>query len=108
MDYAGYDYEDLVFPDDNKVAIFEKIKVSIDKDTPVLALFGRLYQWILITGYDENGLSLCPTGTKSRTRLCIRSKKEPTVTIQNVFKRGIKIMESMKKKSFTVIRSNIF
>lgn len=28
------------------------------------------------------------------------SKKEPTVTIQNVFKRGIKIMGSMKKKKF--------
>jgi hypothetical protein len=101
MDYAGYDYEDLVFPDDNKVAIFEKIKVSIDKDTPVLALFGRLYQWILITGYDENGLFIMSDWyEKAGHAFVLGSKKEPTVTIQNVFKRGIKIMESMKKKKF--------
>ena len=60
--------------------------MSIDKDTPVLALFGRLYQWILITGYDENGLFIMSDWyEKAGHTFVLGSKKEPTVTIQNVF-----------------------
>jgi hypothetical protein len=127
MDYAGYNYEELIFPDINKDVVFSKIKSSIDKDIPVLALFGRLYQWVLITGYDdygalyglngsqgywgkpipeptgydENGLFIMPDWyEKAGHAFILGEKKEPTVTIQDVFKRGIKIMESMKEKRF--------
>jgi hypothetical protein len=127
MDYAGYDYEELIFPDNNKDVVFSKIKSSIDKDIPVLALFGRLYQWVLITGYDDDGALYGlngsqgywgkpipePTGydenglfimsdwyEKAGHAFILGEKKEPTVTIQDVFKRGIKIMESMKEKRF--------
>ena len=127
MDYAGYDYEELIFPDNNKDAVFSKIKSSIDNDIPVLALFGRLYQWVLITGYDDDG-SLYgydgskgywgkpipePTGydenglfimtdwyEKAGHAFILGAKKEPTVTLQDVFKRGIRVMESMKEKKY--------
>lgn len=127
MDFAGYDYEELIFQADDKKRVFEKIKASIDKEIPVLALFGEIYQWVLITGYDddgalygydgaqgywgkpvnepagydENGLFVMPDWYEKKGHAFILGdKKEPTVSMQDVFKRGIKIMESMKEKGY--------
>jgi len=127
FDYAGYDFEEYIFPDNNRDLIFNEIKSSIDKDIPVLALFGRLYQWVLITGYDDNGTLYGfdgsqgywgkpvakPTGydenglfimpdwyEKGGHAFTLGAKKKPVVTIQDVFRRGIKIMESMKDKKY--------
>ncbi len=127
MDYAGYDYEELVFPNNNKEIVFNKIKSSIDKNIPVLALFGRTYGWVLVTGYDddyvlygldgsqgywgkpytepkgydENGLFIMPDWyEKCGHAFILGDKKTPTVTIHDVFKRGIEIMESMKIKNY--------
>jgi hypothetical protein len=127
MDYAGYTFEDLIFPHDTKDVVFGKIKSSIDKDIPVLALFGDKYQWVLVTGYDddgslygldgsqgywgkpfvepagydENGMFIMPDWyEKSGFAIVLGAKKEPTITIQDVFKRAIKIMESMQEKKF--------
>lgn len=127
MDYAGYECEELIFPHDTKDVVFGKIKSSIDKDIPILALFGKKYQWVLVTGYDDNGALYGLDGSqgywgkpdpqpagydengifimpdwyeKAGHAFILGKKKEPTVTIENVFKRGIKIMESMKEKKF--------
>lgn len=127
MDFAGYDYEELIFQMDDKKRVFEKIKSSIDRDVPVLTLFGEIYEWVLITGYDdddalygldgsqgywgnpaaapagydENGLFIMPDWyDKKGHAFILGTRKEPSVTIQDVFKRGIKIMESMKKKGY--------
>ena len=127
FDYAGYNFDEYIFPDNNKELVFNDIKNSIDKDIPVLALFGRIYQWVLITGYDDNGVlygldgsqgywgkpSAEPAGydengsfitpdwyEKGGHAFVLGAKKKATVTIQDVFKRGIKIMESMKEKRF--------
>lgn len=127
MDYAGYDFEELIFPQDGKETVFGKIKASIDRDIPVLALFGRKYQWVLITGYDEDGALYGLDGSrgywgkpdpepaeydengvfrmpdwyeKAGHAFVLGAKKEPTVTLRDVFKRGIKIMESMRAKGF--------
>ena len=127
MDYAGYDYDELIFHGDNKEKAWNEIKASIDRDVPVLALFGRIYQWVLITGYDdagtlygldgsqgywgeqlaatagydENGLFIMPDWyEKGGHAFVLGAKKEPTVTLQDVFKRGIKIMESMQEKKY--------
>jgi hypothetical protein len=125
MDYAGYEYEESIFPQETKDIVFSKIKASIDKEIPVLALFGRKYQWVLITGYDddgalygldgsqgywgrpdpepagydENGIFIMPDWyEKAGHAFVLGAKKEPAVTIQDVFRRGIKIMESMQEK----------
>jgi hypothetical protein len=127
MDYAGYDYEELIFQLDDKKRVFEKIKSSIDKDIPVLTLFGDIYQWVLITGYDDEGALYGYDGSqgywgkpyaqpagydetgiffmpdwyeKKGHAFILGAKKESIVTIQDVFKRGIKIMESMQEKKF--------
>lgn len=55
FDYAGYDFEELTFFDDDKAEDWQAIADSIDRDMPVLALFGGKYSWVLVTGYDENG-----------------------------------------------------
>ncbi len=127
MDYAGYDFEELIFADDDKVRDFAKIKASIDRNVPVLALFGSLYQWVLITGYDddgvlygmdgsqgywgkpcaepagydENGLFIMPDWhEKGGHAFILGEKKEPTVTKRDVFQRAIRIMECMKEKKY--------
>ena len=129
LDYAGYDFNEYIFPDSNtnKKYIFDEIKSSIDKDIPVLALFGKLYQWVLITGYDddgnlygfdgsqgywgkpvaepagydENGLFIMPDWyEKGGHAFILGTKKTPSVTIQDIFKRGIIIMESMIAKNY--------
>ncbi|MDR1690123.1 MAG: hypothetical protein LBS21_16195 [Clostridiales bacterium] len=127
MDYAGYDYEELIFALDEKEQVFAKIKTSVDNDIPVLALFGEIYQWVLITGYDdtgalygfdgsqgywgkpfsqpegydENGVFYMPDWYEKKGHAFILGeKKKPTVTLKDVFRRGIKIMESMKEKNF--------
>ena len=46
LDYAGYDFDEYIFSDDSKERVFNEIKASIDRDVPVLALFGKIYQWI--------------------------------------------------------------
>ena len=124
FDYAGYDYKEYIFPDNNKELVFNEIKASIDRDMPVLALFGRLYQWVLITGYDgsgalngydgsqgywgepaakpsgydENGLFIMEDWyEKGGHAFTLGAKKEPSVTLRDVFRRGIKIMERDRK-----------
>ena len=129
LDYAGYEFDEYIFPDNNtnKKYIFDKIKTSIDKDIPVLALFGKLYQWVLITGYDddgnlygydgsqgywgkpaakpagydEHGLFIMPDWyEKGGHAFILGTKKPPSVTIQDIFKRGIKIMEYMIENEY--------
>jgi len=129
FDFAGYDFEELM-PScgDKKDMIFGKIKASIDKDIPVLALFAQTYQWVLVTGYDdggalygfdgsqgywgktpelepagydENGMFILPDWYERLTHaFVLTGRKKPIVTMQDVFKRGIKIMESMKEKKY--------
>ena len=87
----------------------------------------EFYQWVLITGYDddrvlygldgsrgywgkslakpagydENGLFIMPDWHEKKGHLFILGeKKNPAITIQDAFKRGIKIMESMKEKKY--------
>ncbi|MCL2063581.1 MAG: hypothetical protein FWG98_04325 [Candidatus Cloacimonetes bacterium] len=131
FDYAGYDFEELMpFYDTghNKEMVIRKIKNSIDNNIPILALFAKTYQWVLVTGYDDNGVlygldgsqgywgktsELEPSGydenglfilpdwhEKLTHAFVITGKKDITVTIQDIFRRGIKIMESMKKKKY--------
>ena len=127
FDYAGFDFDELIFPDNNKEKVFSSIKASIDKNIPVLALFGRVYQWVLITsyddngtlygfdgsqgywgnpisepsGYDESGLFIMPDWyEKGGHTFVLGAEKETTVTIQDVFRRGIKIMENMKENKY--------
>lgn len=127
MDFAGYDYEEFIFQLDDKERVFDKIKASIDKDVPVLALFGEIYQWVLVTGYDdegalygydgsqgywgepyskpacydENGLFVMPDWYEKKGHAFILgAKKEPAFTLRDVFRRGIKIIESMKEKGY--------
>ena len=127
MDYAGYEFEELIFQTEEKDIVFNKIKFSIEKDIPVLALFGKRYQWVLITGYDddgtlygldgsqgywgkpyaepagydENGMFIIPDWYEKKGHAFILgAKKVSSITIQDVFKRGIKIIESMKEKEF--------
>jgi len=127
IDFAGYDYQELIFPDDNKSTVFAQIKTSIDRDVPVLALFGRLYQWVLVTGYDddgvlygldgsqgywgnptaqpagydENGLFIMPDWyEKAGHAFLLGAKKPPSITMQEVFARGIRIMEAMATKKY--------
>jgi len=38
--------------------ISPKIKASIESGKPVLALFGQVYQWVLVTGYDDETCAL--------------------------------------------------
>lgn len=55
FDHAGYDFEELTFFEDDKLEDWQAIVDSIDRDMPVLALFGGKYSWVLVTGYDERG-----------------------------------------------------
>ena len=127
MDYAGYDFDELIFPESDKASVFAKIKASVDRDVPVLALFGRLYQWVLITGYDdggavygldgsrgywgapipkpasydEDGLFYMPDWYENGGHaFVLGEKRAPTVTTADIFKRGVKIMESMREQKF--------
>lgn len=127
LDYAGYETEELIFGQDEKEADFAKIRDSIDRDIPVLALFGRLYQWVLITGYDdegtlygydgsqgywgkpaaepsgydENGLFIMPDWYEKCGHAFILGKpKENAVTVQQVFRHGIKLMEQLKERRY--------
>jgi len=55
FDYAGYSFEELTFFEDDKLEDWQAMTDSIDRDMPVLALFGGKYSWVLVTGYDEHG-----------------------------------------------------
>ena len=127
MEYAGYNFEKISWPDDEKDVVFQKIKSSIDKDIPVIAWFGKKYEWVLITGYDEKqvlyGLdgsqgywgspSVLPAGyeengffvmpewyEKGGQALILGEKKMPTVTIHDVLKRAVRIMEVMQEQGY--------
>lgn len=127
MDFAGYDFEELISQQEEKDTVFSKIKSSIDRDIPVLALFGRLYQWVLITGYDdegtlygydgsqgywgapcpkpagydENGLFIMPNWYElGGHSFLLGDKKKPSVSLRDVFLRGIRILEDMNDKGF--------
>jgi len=127
FDYAGYDFDEICFPDNNREFVFNEIKNSIDKDIPVLTVQSGRYKWTLFTGYDDNGVLYGLDGSqgywgkphpepagydenglfvmpdwyeKTGHTFILRAKRKPTVTIQDVFKRGIKIMENMRAKKF--------
>lgn len=127
MDFAGYEFEELISQNEEKGLVFAKIKASIDRDIPVLALFGHLYQWVLVTGYDdggtlygydgaqgywgepipkpagydENGLFIMPDWYEQGGHsFILGEKKEPSVSLRDVFLRGIRILEDMNEKGF--------
>ena len=52
MDFAGYEFDKL---DGGQESAFEKIKASIDRKIPVLMQLKKECQWVLVTGYDEEG-----------------------------------------------------
>jgi len=132
MAYAGYEFEELSLPGERE-SCFAKIKASIDRDIPLLMIIDteleshEYYQWVLITGYDgdgilygfdglqgywgksyaepagydENGLFIMPDWDKKKAHIFILgAKKEPAITLQDVFKRGIKILESVIAKKY--------
>lgn len=125
MDFAGYEFEEVQAPE-SEASILSKIKGSIDRDVPVLMQLAKQYQWILITGYDDDGVlygfdgsqgywgksTAGPAGyedglfvlpdwyEKLAHAFILGEKKEPSVTLQDVFRRGIKIMESMQAKGY--------
>ncbi len=127
MDYAGYDFKELIFPDNNKEEVFCSIKESIDRDLPVLALFGRKYSWVLVTGYDDDGVLYGLDGSqgywgkpsteaagydkdglfimpdwyeKAGHAFILGDKKEKNITLGDVFSHGITIMEEMKCRGY--------
>jgi hypothetical protein len=121
-----FDYFEEVQPPETKDSILAKIKNSVDKDIPVLLQLTHKYQWVLITGYDdcalygfdgsqgywgespakptgydENGMFILPDWYEKMAHVFILGKKKPpTVNIHDVFRRAIKIMESMKEKRY--------
>jgi hypothetical protein len=106
MDYAGYDYEELTFPEADRNTALSKIKSSINKNVPVLAQFGKSYDWVLVTGYDGDALIirdgnetavLTDWYIKSGHIIIPGAKKTPAVTVHDVFRRGLEIMKSLNK-----------
>ena len=127
FDYAGYEFDELIFRQEDRAACFGRIKASIDRGAPVLALFGRLYQWVLITGYDdegtlygldgsrgywgaptpkpagydEDGLFIMPNWHELGGHAFILGEKKPaTLTLRDAFVRGIRIMERMHEGQY--------
>ena len=127
FDYAGYDFDEFIFSEHNKDSLLSNIKASIDKGIPVLALFGKKYQWVLVTGYDDNGILYGLDGSqgywtkpfaepssydekglfimpdwyeKGGHVFILGEKKKTIITLQDVFHRGIKIMESMREAGY--------
>lgn len=125
MDYAGYEFEETQAPE-AKEHIFAKIKDSIDRDIPVLIQYVNQYQWVIVTGYDdkmtlygydgsqgywgkspaepegyEDGLFIQPDWyEKMAHAFILGKKKKPGVTLDDVFQRGIQIMEQMQQKGY--------
>ena len=126
MEFAGYEYLE-VQPTESKATIFSKITESINKDIPVLVQFKYQKQWVLITGYEGNneillgldgsqgywGKSAANPDSyekglfvmidwyeKLSHAYILGEKKSPTKDIRDVFKRGIKIMQSMQTKGY--------
>ena len=52
MGFAGYLYE-RYRKNEDKSAVFNEMKKSIDADRPVLMNFGQHYDWCVIVGYDD-------------------------------------------------------
>ena len=127
LDYAGYNCDEYIFANDSKADVLGAIQASINKDVPVLALFGKIYQWVLITGYDDDGTLYGYDGSqgywgkpvaqpagydadglfimpdwyeKGGHAFVLGAKKVPSVTLQEVFLRGINIMESMQAAKY--------
>lgn len=125
MDYAGYEFDEVQAPETEE-DIFAKVKDSIDRDIPVLMQLMKGYQWVLITGYDDNkafygfdgsqgywgkspaepegyedGLFILPDWyEKLAHAFILGNKKNSGLTIDDVFRRGIQIMERMQEKSY--------
>ncbi len=126
MDFAGYDFEEVQAPE-SKQSIFMKIKASIDRDVPVLMQLAHRYQWVLITGYDdetqriygldgsegywgpspakpagyEDGLFVLPDWYEKMAHAFLLGKKrQPGVTAWDALRRGIQIMERMREKGY--------
>lgn len=125
MDYAGYEFEEVQTPESEE-DIFHKIKKSIDCDIPVIIQFTKAYQWVVITGYDENknlyGLDgskgywgespaepfayeeelfiLSDWYDKMAHAFILGKKKEINLSIEDVFTRGIRIMEFMQQRNY--------
>ncbi len=125
MDFAGLTFDE-VQPPDTKDDIFDKIKGSIDRDIPVLIQFVNGYQWVAVTGYDDNqtiygfdgsqgywgksaaepigyedGLFVLPDWyEKMAHAFIVTGEKETMYTTNDLFARGIKIMERMQEKGY--------
>ncbi|MDF2800998.1 MAG: hypothetical protein K0S61_901 [Anaerocolumna sp.] len=125
MDYAGYEFEETQAPE-SEDSLFYKIKASIDQDIPVIIQFKKDYQWVTITGYDDNktlygldgsqgywgkspakptayedGLFIMPDWyNKMAHAFILGKKKETKLTIEDVFIRGIQIMEFIQKRGY--------
>lgn len=127
FDFAGYDFEEWIFQDAPKAACFARIRASIDRDIPVLALFGNRYDWVLVTGYDdagtlygldgsqgywdppaakpagydENGLFVMPDWhEKGGHAFVLGKKRAPTVTMADVGAHAVRIMEAMQQRGY--------
>jgi hypothetical protein len=125
MDFAGYEFDEVQAPETEE-SIFAKIKDSIDRDIPVLIQFTNQYQWVVVSGYDdtktlygydgsqgywgkspaepagyEDGLFILPDWyDKLAHAFILGKKKNPGVIIDDVFRRGIQIMERMQERGY--------
>lgn len=124
MDFAGYAYERFS-KQNEKIAVFEAVKQSIDANRPVLVNFGSLYDWFPIIGYDdetdqfygydgfkdnwdksaaegyEDGMFYLSRWYEEMTEaVVVTGKSTPRVTFDDVFRRMIQILETMVDKGY--------
>lgn len=126
MGFAGYSYERYNKSAD-RAAVFAGIKKSIDSDRPVLMNFGPHYDWCVIIGYNdqnwtlygsdntgagenywrdkpgsyEDGMFMTEHWYEYMTEaVIVTGKTAPTVTYDDVFRRAINILETMKKTGY--------
>lgn len=125
MDFAGFTYERFDKKTD-KATIFDAIKDSINADHPVLMNFGLYYDWFPITGYDnetdrlygydclqdswdkypaaegyEDDMFYLNRWYEEMTEaVVITSRKEQNVTYEDVFRRMIRILETMQENGY--------
>ena len=127
MDYAGYSYEEICWPEVQKELAFEKIKALVDREIPVLAYFGKKYEWVLVTGYDgkqalygfdgsqgywgspavlpagyeDDGLFVMPDWyEKGGCAILLGEKKAPAVSMDDMLKRAVFLMEKMREHGY--------
>ena len=122
MGFAGFTYE-YFDKQSEKSAVWEAVRKSIDADRPALMRFGPGYEWYVITGYDEKNGALYGLGSKEYWKdkpgaykgdmfvsehwyehmaeaVIVTGKSTPTVTLDDVFRRTIGILEAMEKMGY--------